>query len=177
MFFDLILPSWRKRVFLHDGGLVGLSCVQYTLSDHPLHNQKLISFMSALQLYCHLMTVCVYSQALPLPPSPPASTGVSTTIIIIVVVVVVVALIIFIIAVLIAIYCLCFRDSGKAGNWNSPRRRTFSFRSKHWTDSSGSHSMPRGDQQTRKDVSVITIGEVGAVAPYQSEPVCLLLSL
>ena len=97
--------------------------------------------------------VCIYSGSVSL--SPPEPTGVSTTIIIIVVVVVVVALIIFIIAVLIAIYCLCFRDSGKAGN--SPHRRTFSFRSKHWTDSSGAHSMPRGDQQTRKDVSVITI--------------------
>ncbi|CAI8013380.1 hypothetical protein GBAR_LOCUS8494 [Geodia barretti] len=48
----------------------------------------------------------------------------------------------------IAVYCLCFRDGGKVGN--SPHKRTFSFRSKHWTDSSGPHSMPR-EQQARKD--------------------------
>ena len=84
-----------------------------------------------------------------LPPRASGGTKVSTTIIIIVVVVVVVALLVLLVAVVIAVYCLCFRDGGKVGN--SPHKRTFSFRAKHWTDSSGSHSMPR-EQQSRKDV-------------------------
>ena len=85
---------------------------------------------------------------------------VNTNIIIIVVVVVVVALVIFIVAVVIAVYCLCFRDSGNVGN--SPHKRTFSFRSKHWTDSSGSHSMPR-EQQARKDVRDLCVCNLGYI--------------
>ena len=92
------------------------------------------------------------SCVLPLPPCAPGGPEVTTTIIIIVVVVVVVVLIIFIVAVVvavvIAVYCLCFRDGGKAGN------------SKHWTDSSGSHSMPR-EQQSERDVRDICVCNLG----------------
>jgi hypothetical protein len=56
------------------------------------------------------------------------------------------ALLVFVAVVIVSVYCLCCRGEGKG---DSPRR-TYSFRPKHWTEASGSHSMLR-QEPSRKD--------------------------
>ena len=100
-----------------------------------------------------------------------------TTVIIIIVVVVGVALLIFLAVAGVAFYCLCFRGDGKGGA--SPHKRTYSFRPKHWTEASGSHSTPR-EQQRREHgnsfhipddyTSHTSFNTTGRVKPSPSPP-------
>jgi hypothetical protein len=75
--------------------------------------------------------------------------GVSTTVIIIAASAGGGALILFLIVVFLAVFCLCCR--GNSDNSPTHKRRSYSFRLKHWAESSGSHSLPKTQQ--RKEVT------------------------